>query len=767
MSVGPQITEFSEYCQLNGTSTGVASIANLICRLSELARPIGPILLPREVVEQSCAYLKWDENREEHIEKMGHVSKTQDPVHAGLLELATKTLDENSAAVICAVLGATDEWLGRVARGESDRKMYETSVYGVWLAMRKLSPNQLGAIADSSLKKVYENALQLLERPQTGLEQKPYLEHIERFFARFLGIRERTAVRNAGNAQLPNHDVHKQILLEPDPKSELDSPDIDVWVHDQALDQVRNTIDYRQGNSAREIQSVGVYFRERRPLASALGESHRSRAPRFRSNIAHVRRNAQVLPGRWGLLTDDEIFQLLPSKVNPVLMELGLMRLIILLTGRPYEHVARAKLVECVEKVPKKIGPDDIYFVLRDRAWLSGVIEPDDRRKRTPAWAPVLELHTDHLLLPIPDVIWEALKSPFYCCRKRVSGSRSSIHLFDTDSEIIDLLSSEIALSASERARGITRSRIEHQLYSEILAITGDSAEASLITGRQPPYGTSASLFYHCCTREHLVAVYSKIVDRWQALVVKAQPKMCERQQSLFDGRVGSNLALTTAAIQALIRDFQNDVDRWRGAIGQTGALIGFHNAYTSYVLLTVLFLTGYRAVRDILECRSDYDEVAGTLVIADKTADDLGHVRMVPVCKTLGKQLLAYEHHSRIVRSRLTRLGAESPAGFLFYLSDDCDLERVTPKNIAKKFSWAYGLHLNSNRHYLRGALRDRGIAGGYVDAFMGHWGVGREPTGRYSAFDTYHFIAEVGNALEGIAIELGLTVMEGYWSA
>ena len=342
--------------------------------------------------------------------------------------------------------------------------------------------------------------------------------------------------------------------------------------------------------------------------------------------------------------------------------------------------------------------------------------------------------------------------------------SKRSVSLFDMDEDTAQILSGEISLSARDGSRSVTRTRIEQQLYSEILAIDGDFVEASLITGRHPPGGASAALFYHWCDREHLVAQYLKVLKRLEGLVEQEQVSSGQQQQLGLDGAVGSNLSLRMSAIQALWSDFQNDVERWRTAWGDPELLTGFHNAFTNYTLLMVLFLTGYRVVTDVLDKRSDWDEEAGTLVIVDKTADDMGHIRMVPVCATLRAQLRAYEQHAALVRERLVRLGGEGSAGFLFYLSSNGDLERVTPKTIKARFAWAYGLHLNSNRHYLRGALREGGVSGNYVDALMGHWGIGREPTARYSGLDPLHYTKEVGAALEKIAEQIGFAVIAGY---
>ncbi|MDH5766975.1 MAG: hypothetical protein OEZ38_13265, partial [Gammaproteobacteria bacterium] len=60
--------------------------------------------------------------------------------------------------------------------------------------------------------------------------------------------------------------------------------------------------------------------------------------------------------------------------------------------------------------------------------------------------------------------------------------------------------------------------------------------------------------------------------------------------------------------------------------------------------------------------------------------------------------------------------------------------------------------LPLNFNRHYLRTRLREEGVAGEVIDAFMGHWELGQEPFGRYSSLSPIEYRSEIKNPLERI---------------
>lgn len=766
MSIDQCIQDVSTYCQLSSTHTGLPLIAQLLLRLDKLTEGVRSVQLPPPIVNAAARVMESIATEPGVNHASERRLKTEHPVHAGLLQLSSRNnLDSASAATITTVLVATSEWRSRLEAGSNEqevsRKIYSSSVYEVWLALRKLQTAILANISGKSFEAIYRHIEEAIAGADYGKGQLTYLRYIERFFARFLGIRERTANRDSRDP-MRNDEQHVIVPLDSDPETDLEHPTISIWEHHLSPQELRKTTAYSEGNSAMEIQNAGIYFREQAPISRTHGQTPEIAARRARFQIAHVRRTAHMLPGRWGQLTDDEICQLLTTEAGHVFLAVPALRILSLITGRPYDDVAKIRLVATADNLPLTIGPGDLYVVTNDRTWVTGVLAPEDRRKSHPEWEPVLQPHLDRLVLPITEYIWELLK--VLIVRRSRGLSKRSVSLFDMDEDTAQILSGEISLSARDGSRSVTRTRIEQQLYSEILAIDGDFVEASLITGRHPPGGASAALFYHWCNREHLVAQYTKVLTRWEGLLERVPARNGQQQQLGLDGAVGSNLALRVSAIQALCSDFQSDVERWRAAWAAPELLIGFHNAFTNYTLLMVLFLTGYRVVTDVLDKRSDWDEEAGTLVIVDKTADDMGHVRMVPVCATLRAQLRAYEQHARLVRERLGRLGGKGTAGFLFYLSSNGDLERVTPKTIKARFAWAYRLHLNSNRHYLRGALRECGVSGNYVDTFMGHWGIGREPTARYSGLDPLHYIKEVGAALETIAGQIGFVDISGY---
>lgn len=62
-----------------------------------------------------------------------------------------------------------------------------------------------------------------------------------------------------------------------------------------------------------------------------------------------------------------------------------------------------------------------------------------------------------------------------------------------------------------------------------------------------------------------------------------------------------------------------------------------------------------------------------------------------------------------------------------------------------------------NSNRHYLRGKLLERGMLPNYVDAYLGHWHAGTMPWGQLSLFDKSKYYASIKTHIPEILKEVG----------
>jgi len=62
-----------------------------------------------------------------------------------------------------------------------------------------------------------------------------------------------------------------------------------------------------------------------------------------------------------------------------------------------------------------------------------------------------------------------------------------------------------------------------------------------------------------------------------------------------------------------------------------------------------------------------------------------------------------------------------------------------------------------------LRTRLREKGVSGEIVDAFMGHWEHGQEPFGRYSSLSPTDYRRMLESPLQELLQEAGWEVVEG----
>jgi len=86
-----------------------------------------------------------------------------------------------------------------------------------------------------------------------------------------------------------------------------------------------------------------------------------------------------------------------------------------------------------------------------------------------------------------------------------------------------------------------------------------------------------------------------------------------------------------------------------------------------------------------------------------------------------------------------------------------------VTPYETKKEISWSYPLPLNTKRHYLRTRLREKGVTGEIVDAFMGHWYTGQEPHGRFSTLSPQFFKQQIDAPLSTLLRDDGWVAIPG----
>lgn len=178
----------------------------------------------------------------------------------------------------------------------------------------------------------------------------------------------------------------------------------------------------------------------------------------------------------------------------------------------------------------------------------------------------------------------------------------------------------------------------------------------------------------------------------------------------------------------------------------------------TVYVIRQIQWLTGIRAVLDPVELDL-YDPVSGYLGVIDKDSDDRYGARAVWLIEPVRHQVEIYKEK---VQSATGAIFGQSDlrAAFRLISPETLQIQEVDRKALLA-FTPDYPFAPNAHRHYMRTRLRELGVNAGFVDAWLGHGGVGREPYARHSALSPDDVRRAVSPALLAIWEELGWEIL------
>lgn len=502
------------------------------------------------------------------------------------------------------------------------------------------------------------------------------------------------------------------------------------------------------------------------------GGSLRSGAFKRRHIADQLRRSAQALTTRWDRLTAYEIDSLISelswdgAGQNPGELAAGL----VLLTGRPLSTVLNARLYSTINQVPENISDDSIAICKEGSFIQVHVPVPERMRPLRTEWEPNVHHTHSQLRLPILKLLWNLIIRSIGLADSQWCG-----YLFPRPdiADIQDGVENFISESRSESGARITLTRLQRCIYNEIADVQGDVADGVFITGNQPATGAHVGIHYYCVAesdlqKRYLTATRDMVEGGHKELMEPVTPL---QQRSYF---IGTPFCLKPERLSVLISDLRN---RLKADLEQPLApetLIEIHNSFTSYVLVFMAFATGYRSVHAPLSRSSDLDPSSRMLVVADKTDAAFSHARLVPVPELFSLQLDLYrQHRERVVEQMWALLGIKDPGHFLFFLSKASrrtkksekivKVRQVSPTTLAENLNGISDLPLNLNRHFLRSELRHRGVSAELVDTWMGHWLVGQEPMGRFSALNPTEYVSEIESMLNVILDDLGWTAEEG----
>lgn len=300
--------------------------------------------------------------------------------------------------------------------------------------------------------------------------------------------------------------------------------------------------------------------------------------------------------------------------------------------------------------------------------------------------------------------------------------------------------------------------RISAYLASAVYSLEGDLADSHLLTGARADAHDSR-LYYYAPKAAHLQKSYDTV---WQSLASRLIGEPGARLSSDADRKnlggphVGSAAIPLAAPIQSLNTKIAKAVDAHKVGRRDVRWAKTHHNLVTGALYLQVFWMTGIRPSRDVIEYQQ-YDPSTGYLAVADKDNEDQSAVRLVWLVPALQDQLAAYDEN---LRKLAERLGNRAPDELAFrFVVKGSSPQLFSKKAFKTHTKMAYDLRQNAHRHYIRTRLRELGVDGAYVDALMGHGGIGGDAHGHFSALAPSDMRRAIAKPLERIWRELGFS--------
>lgn len=323
---------------------------------------------------------------------------------------------------------------------------------------------------------------------------------------------------------------------------------------------------------------------------------------------------------------------------------------------------------------------------------------------------------------------------------------------FDGIAAEVDKLLRRVNTTFNARA---TPARVAQFLHSQAHLITGDWADADLLSGHRRY--VDPRLYYYAPSTRYLAKIYNTI---WRGVAKGLDVKLEHLPVPFWlqnDWCVGSAACPTDDAVSAMVhsqREFCRDVRQ--GAPGRK-RVVPAHNALTIYTLLMIAWHTGVRAVDEMVDL-TQYDPATGLLGVSDKDGDTYADARVVWLPPTAQQQVAVYWKCVATLPEHLREAGAYN--GALFLLDDEGKTHSLSLRNIRLNLK-EYPFRLNAQRHYLRTRLRELNVPAQAVDALLGHGMRGQEPYARHTAYSAQQMKREVAPAIQKLSRKMGWKVI------
>ena len=317
-------------------------------------------------------------------------------------------------------------------------------------------------------------------------------------------------------------------------------------------------------------------------------------------------------------------------------------------------------------------------------------------------------------------------------------------------------LKDHIKVINAESHSTLTLLRISRHLANSVYALNGDFAEALHLSHQ---HGTSNDprLYYFAPSISHLAQQYNRV---WTPLaqVVNGSPPS-RGDFGFFEDHIGSAAVPLTPRIRS---DVVTMVSRVSGHMAIKGRRSReswwlVHNILTAYVIRQIQWMTGIRAVRDPIELQN-YDPRTGFLFINDKDSADKYGARVVWLLPPIQRQVQVYLQQADMA----AKAWSKGPGDLaLRFFEQDGEVLETSLSTLDRFTAIGYPYAPNAHRHYQRTRLRELGVDAGYVDAWLGHGGLGREPYARHSSMTPQAVRLALEPALNTIWEELAWQVL------
>ncbi len=320
-------------------------------------------------------------------------------------------------------------------------------------------------------------------------------------------------------------------------------------------------------------------------------------------------------------------------------------------------------------------------------------------------------------------------------------------------------------LKEIEKPKGLilTYKRIEKALQYKIIEVSGgDVVIAEMITGATG-LGPVAQHHYAMPSARFLEKHYRNAIKKMTQDI-----NFQENYLNSIEDRITNGICVKTSTIKNCLAKIRSELDNNKKPV-TISEVVTLHNAFTLYVLIIYLLVTGYR-----FSINPDADpskiSKSGILKFGDKLSDDCYQKRIAWIPEEVVSQLEMYsKHRTKVLGALFSKLHFGSSYfvknnPFLFFV----DPEMFEPVEI-RPASWnefvvkKFPVPMNFSRAYMRSQLMMNNCPVDVQRAYMGHTWLGVESYGKFSSLSPLYYIKTIKPFFENLIKDIDFKAIKG----